>query len=221
MGSERAPTRGVLVRGGAIVPMLIACACASAVERSTTPWDAYYCPRSSVLLQWLPAAPGKNGLGSYRVAFEPFPRDAEKIGKGGHVLMHGGFVLQDCSDDQFLCMQISGREDVVRDHYIFVPRTVIPLHNYEFRGMRAVSGSNYYSRAGALPITIWQKFGEKLVPITVTVEDRRGVVYWDGIDFWSRDQRSAEMCVLQGARGIFADVRVNAPLAPPPLDEDD
>jgi hypothetical protein len=123
--------------------------------------------------------------------------------------------------DQFYCMQISGREDTVREHYVFIPRTVIPLHNYEFKGMRAVSGTNVQSMSGALPVTIWQTFGDKWVPITLTVEDRRGIVYWDGIDFWSRDQTSAEMCVLQGARGIFSNVRVNAPLRPPPLDEDE
>lgn len=183
------------------------------------PWADYYCPRSNVTLRPGPALEGRQSFGSVTVVLEPFPKTAEEVNTDGHVRMHGGFLFEDCSTDAYLCWKVSGREGTVQTHYIFVPRILEPLKNYEFNGMHAVSGINVVSGVEMLPLTLWQKFGNKVVPITLTVQDRRGIVYWDGIDFWSSTQATAETCALTSGRGIFSEVRVRAPALPLPTSE--
>ncbi len=70
----------------------------------------------------------------------------------------------------------------------------------------------YSSQANrnAITITLWQLIGNKEIPMELTVEEGRGLTYWDGIK-WDQDAPGAgEMCVLTPKLGLFSSVSIKA-----------
>lgn len=178
----------------------------------------YYCPRSNIL--WTEGGM-QNGRGNLSMMFggidEPFPKSQALLDKelkaGWSVLQ-----LQDCSSAKFECIEVSQYQsrDLYKKFSLFLPKKIKHGKEYKFKNMRLVTDvaviSPYMrgdkSRTPILQATIWQSINGKEVPIKLTVEKGRGVIYWDNLDFWSERFNDGELCVLQTEKGLFSKIKI-------------
>jgi len=178
----------------------------------------YYCPRSNIL--WTGELM-ESGHGNLSMDFggidEPFPRSQALLGKE---LKAGWGVLQlkDCSTTDFECIEVSQYQsrDLYKKFFLFLPKKIKYGKEYKFNNMRLVTDvaviSPYMRGAKSgtpiLQATLWQSINGKEVPMKLTVEKNRGVIYWDNLDFWSGRFDDGELCVLRSEKGIFPKVKI-------------
>ena len=117
--------------------------------------------------------------------------------------------FQNCSDADFFCMDARVRSDDPPLR-IFAPRKVETPRIYQSGKARAVVvPTATENRSQRAQITIWQPIGLEDVAIKITVEEGRGIIYFDGINFWHPDLfRDGETCALESKAGYFSEIKI-------------
>ena len=177
----------------------------------------YYCSRSDIFLRYLPN-PGasyaslSSGSDGYSEVYQ------RTVPDGGSSVGKITFGISDCSNDKFECLHFlegqSNKKDF--DFYIFLPRLLEANKEYEFKGIKLltkVAGVSPFMSGGKskIPIiqaTIWQQIDGQETPIKLTVEEKRGVIYWDGLNVWPEKFNIGETCILQSEKGFLSDVKI-------------
>jgi hypothetical protein len=179
----------------------------------------YYCPRTNLFLEHLTNDLDPKGLYSSGMEGidEPFPRAQADIGKEPN---YGrlNFETKICSTEDFECIKFTQNRNLFQKEsvfYLFMPRVVELGKEYSFKGMRLFTNVSHTAQSGgssrAAPIiqaTIWQKIGEVETPMKLTIENKRGVIFWDGVDFWNGRYNVGETCILQSKKGFFLNVSI-------------
>jgi hypothetical protein len=70
--------------------------------------------------------------------------------------------------------------------------------------------SNYSSprNVAAAQVTLWQQIGDVSMPMELTVQPGRGVLFWDGLKFFPDQDGPGELCALASENGLFRGTRV-------------
>jgi hypothetical protein len=196
-----------------IFTMIFLCADANSAEYDSN----YYCPRTNIFLeQWPKTGKGRSLFGiSIAGINEPFPSSKEYF---NNLLNEGSLYIdvQDCSTEQFLCLQLDQNQtaQIGKRFFLFLPKTIEVAQEYKFNDMRLLTQSaglkktRRRSSGEVIQAILWQKIDGKEVPIKLTVESRRGVIFIDGLDFWRGRFNGGETCVLQSDTGLFSSVSI-------------
>jgi hypothetical protein len=173
----------------------------------------YYCPRSNttyvgthdgVELVSGPYLPFARTQSAVAIREEPARRSAD---------------TKNCSTREFLCLRIEPGSGLAAQ-YLFLPRVIEPGHTYHFDGMDAIAYSTTAEKPPStqVQVILWQRIDGRETPITLTVEQGRGVIYVDGLEIWNSPALwppRAELCVLDSEHGVLKNVRVAKPAKQP------
>jgi hypothetical protein len=195
----------------------LACLILGAVAEGNVALSAQmYCPRGNLLLRTTSETETNPGERSFLTISsdwpENFPASGKDIKVGGDIST-ASIEMADCSDRKFLCKsaRIVDRHDEVQQFYLVVPRVVEVGREYTYRGVKLITRAAIYPRSEhllAVKITLWQKIGGVEAPMELTVQDGRGVTYWDGVKFDLRQTGNGELCVTTSDTGLFGSLTV-------------
>jgi hypothetical protein len=162
----------------------------------------YYCPRGNAQL---------NGNDHHLtgVAVTPYPL---RLGPAADIQSSKTLYweLSDCSDKQFLCLEAQALRSN-RSFRIFTPRLIEPGATYKLGSAIAVAmDSTSNSERSRAQLVIRQEIAGKGVSFKITLEEKRGIVFFDGIDFWGDTEfsSSGETCALESRLGYFSEVKI-------------
>jgi len=175
-----------------------------------------YCPRSDLTFQFMAMRAGdkiEHGMPLGGVPLH-FPRDLDGLKNHAGEMEGIGLSLEDCSDSKFLCKKVThgNWEGPSMSYFLIVPRKIVRNREYSMNGVRILTrvGTTLDGKKNPLgQVTLWQKIGETEAPIELSLVEKRGVVYWDGIWFEADAAAAPEMCVLTSETGMFADVKIS------------
>lgn len=175
-----------------------------------------YCPRSDLTFQFMTLREGDQSEEGMPLGGVPlhFPRDLDGLKNHAGEMEGIGFSLEDCSDSKFFCKKVKqgNWEGPSMTYFLIVPRKIVRNREYSMNGVRILTrvGTTLDGKKNPLgQVTLWQKIGDKEMPIELSLEEKRGVVYWDGIWFEADAAAAPEMCVLTSESGLFADVKIS------------
>ena len=180
--------------------------------------DAFdlYCPRADLTLQFMTIREGEKTEHALPLGGAPlhFPRDLATVKNHAGEMEGIGMSLDDCSDSKFFCKKVTqgNWEGTSLSYFLIVPRKIVRNREYSMNGVRILTrvGTTLDGKKNPLgQVTLWQKIGEKEAPIELSLEEKRGVIYWDGIWFDADASAAPEMCLLTSDTGMFADVRIS------------
>ena len=118
----------------------------------------------------------------------------------------------DCSDGKFLCVDVvtDGTSAIAEPLRIAVPRSVVVNRTYVFGRVRGlVFEAVMLRKRPTAQIVLWQNFAGRDIAVKLTVQQGRGVVFIDGINFWNRQEfELAETCALESPKGWFSSIKV-------------
>lgn len=182
----------------------------------------YYCPIPDVMVRGEPDdAEMKKIIFSADLGLlgEAFPRSTSNLTRRRPVI--SGFYIDGevCSNSEFLCLKLTQHQRLPkrmdRKFSIFLPRKLEVNKEYQFENMKMVSdvASKTFSdgteaHIPVVQVVIWQKINGSLTPIKLIVEEKRGITYWGGIEFYDESISRGAMCVLQSDTGLFSEVEI-------------
>jgi hypothetical protein len=185
--------------------------------------SSYLCPRANVLFLNTTLGDANSdgdvefsGTGGGLLSF---PSRLEEIPERGTDWDDWGIELRPCSTAEFLCRRViqSRRGDPKVDEYtLAIPRVLRPGQEYAFESLSIVTqsvapASSSTDRPARINVTIMQRVDGKERLTRLTIEQSRGVIYWDGFRFGPSESGSGEMCVLRLGKGFFADAEIRQP----------
>lgn len=180
---------------------------ASPASNSQYPIE-YFCPHSNVTL-----VANKLEARLFGRAYKPFPRSQSEVEQSTVGFL--SFALKDCSTAEFVCLEAK-RATPSDSFFLVVPRRLEAGRDYEFRGVRAVAFYSTSSGQNAIQVVLWQPLGLYAGPFKLTMEQKRGVVFWEGIRFLDGSSASDnETCLLQSTKGLLHEVRLVIPKSRP------
>jgi len=176
-----------------------------------------FCPRSGILLN----SPAADNSGAKTVlTFTASRGDPDSLPGSVNALASRAddtypisLKLVDCSTREFQCKlaTFATRAGNPQEFLLVLPRELSPGREYTFRGVRMVTRlSNYSSprNVAAAQVTLWQQVGDVTVPMELTVQPGRGVLFWDGVKFFPDQDGPGELCALVSETGLFRGTRV-------------
>jgi hypothetical protein len=177
----------------------------------------YYCPRTNLYLTDRPTQTAYYFEGDKNGA--AFPRNIEEYWLNSSYIGTGFIDYDDaCTTSEFFCAQVQLKrmDETTINFTMFLPKYIEVGKSYSLKGVNAIAspvGDPYINRGWSknqVQVTLWQLIGGVETPIKLTVEMGRGVVFWDGLDFWSGQYGIGETCFLQSNKGLFPDVKIKA-----------
>lgn len=150
--------------------------------------------------------------GGYSSMPNYFPKSKEGVPNFFDV---GAGLIQfvDCSDARFRCASIEQKYTADRPvwtYIIAVPRDLSLRGEYRVREAQLSIRQALPSIADDMPriqIAIQQKIEGKDVEMRLTVEEKRGIIYWDGFRMNSPSSDNGQLCVLRTDSGLLAQVQ--------------
>jgi hypothetical protein len=179
---------------------VIACCVFSAPAQSNS---KYYCPKGGGILN-------VDALGMRGAAFS-FARDSEQASDFDPNSPLRNWTVTDCSNQQFYCIDAKLSDAPTADAFrLFVPHVVTVYKSYEYGSARARSiGSTLRVGRPTIEFLIWQSTAQKGVPMKLTIQQGRGVIYIDGMNFWNPPEHGlGESCSLVSKQGLFPSTQV-------------
>lgn len=119
--------------------------------------------------------------------------------------------MVDCSSEQHFCLDITEKPSNMHRR-IFVPRFPIVGRSYSYGDAVAFVSAAATSDATTIQVEVSQPRNEGRIVTKMTIRDKRGVVYIDGLNFWDpAAYESGQTCVLQSKTGLFQKVKIRVP----------
>jgi hypothetical protein len=176
----------------------------------------FYCPRADMTLQSITYREGERTEHLIPFGGFPlhFPRDVDTLKSHAGEMQGINIALDDCSDSKFFCKKVTHKnwEGPSITYFLIVPRKIFRNREYTVNGVRILTrvASTIDGKKNPLgQVTLWQKIGETEIPMELSLQEGRGVIYWDGVRFDVEGSREAEMCILTSETGMFSDVRIS------------
>jgi hypothetical protein len=193
------------IRNGGVV-LLLSCLAvpASALEM--------FCPRANLVLsaQTPESGGSRDDIVMLASAAAPtaFPRALTDIVSPPPDVNVARMKLVDCSTREFNCKLVTfdNAEGKQQEFLLVLPREIHPGVEYNFRGVRMLARLSRYSsprNVAAAQVTLWQRIGDFEMPMELTVQQSRGILYWDGLNFTPGNGGPGELCVLTSESGLF------------------
>jgi hypothetical protein len=169
----------------------------------------YYCPQSDVSLQFndfgVQGSELTSGISGYS---EPFPKALSEVGISAGRL---NFSVSNCDTSEMYCLRFeSPNKSEQTTFFLFLPRVLEVGKEYSFKGAKLLTqiASNSTSEEFFIQGIIWQSIGGQSIPMKMTITRDRGVIYWDGLDFWAGKFSRGETCIAETKKGFFSNVKV-------------
>jgi hypothetical protein len=174
-----------------------------------------FCPRAGILLS-TPAADSSSGVLTFTASRgdpNALPNDVNALASRAADTYPISLKLVDCSTREFQCKlaTLATGPGNPQEFLLVLPRELSPGKEYTFRGVRMVTRiSNYSSprNVAAAQVTLWQRIGDVTLPMELTVQPGRGVLFWDGVKFFPDRDGPGESCTLTSDSGFFHGTRV-------------
>jgi hypothetical protein len=176
-----------------------------------------FCPRAGVLLS-SPAAdnPSSGAVLTFTASRgdpNALPNNINALASRADDTYPISLKLVDCSTREFQCKvaTFATGPGNPQEFLLVLPRELSPGKEYTFRGVRMVTRiSNYSSprNVAAAQVTLWQRIGDVTMPMELTVQPGRGVLFWDGVKFFPVQDGPGEACALTSENGFFRGTRV-------------
>jgi len=176
-----------------------------------------FCPRAGILLS-SPAADSSSAntvltFTASRGDPSALPNSVNALASRAADTYPISLKLVDCSTREFQCKVATFATSAgnPQEFLLVLPRELSPGREYTFRGVRMVARlSNYSSprNVTAAQVTLWQRIGDVTVPMELTVQPGRGVLFWDGVKFFPDQDGPGELCALTSETGFFRGTRV-------------
>jgi hypothetical protein len=162
----------------------------------------YYCPKGNVSVI-------ADDAQMHGTANEPFPLgpsmnyDSKRSVEGKLY-----WQIKDCSNQEFMCYDVSDVSNFKRR--LFVPRHPKLAQIYSYGSAKAyVIPSTNSSKLPTIQVVVWQDRGGEKAPLKFTIQQARGSIFIDGLNFWNdRDSSAGETCVLETGSGYFRGIAV-------------
>jgi hypothetical protein len=169
----------------------------------------YFCPRGDMGL--VGSVRDGEGLlsashGGFALHWPRTPDDILKTG-GDRVLLN--LKMSDCSNAEFLCAQVTHVqfEAPSFEYRLVVPRVIVPGKAFEYQGIQGVTQLARRGTQSVEPrvqVITRQDVGGRDMRLGLTVEQGRGVIYWDGFFFAAEQIGNGETCALRYELGLFS-----------------
>ena len=174
-----------------------------------------FCPRAGILLS-SPAADNPGAVLTFTASRgdpNALPNDVNALASRAADTYPISLKLVDCSTREFQCKvaTFATGPGNPQEFLLVLPRELSPGKEYTFRGVRMVTRiSNYSSprNVAAAQVTLWQRIGDVTMPMELTVQPGRGVLFWDGVKFFPDRDGPGESCALTSDNGFFRGTRV-------------
>jgi hypothetical protein len=177
------------------------------------PANAYdmFCPRANITLTMTPLGkPEARANLDVTATSGPrrsFPRNVGDLERGSDDIQKISMKMIDCGNEDFHCKLVTFYVgESAREFLLVVPHEIIPGREYHYRGVRMVARLSDYSsprNVSAAQVTLWQRIGDFEMPMEITVQPGRGIVFWDGVNFFPDKDEPGEMCALVSDTGLF------------------
>jgi hypothetical protein len=184
---------------------------------SQAPAFDMFCPRANIALT-MPVPEKASARADINATASPgapnsFPHRATDIGRISEDGPKISMQLVDCSSQEYHCKVVtfSGTREKPQEFLLVAPKDISPGREYTYRGVRMVtrlSGFSSPSNIAAAQVTLWQRIGDVDVPMELTIQPGRGVLFWDGVRFFPEKDDAGELCTLVSDYGIFRSTRV-------------
>jgi hypothetical protein len=179
----------------------------------TVPANAYemFCPRANLTLSLTPAGkPEARANIDVTVSPKPprsFPRTLGNL-ENDTEAPKMSMKMVDCGNEDFHCKLVTFYvgDGLPREFLLVVPHDISPGREYHYRGVRMITRLSDYSsprNVAAAQVTLWQQIGDFVLPMELTVQPGRGLVFWDGVNFFPGKDDAGEMCALTSDTGLF------------------
>jgi len=179
-----------------------------------------YCPRSNLKFsQNSPALPDLTReivLVTNAGAPMFFPRTARELRGGADDVSGIAMTLTDCSTSTFLCRRVTLNvwEEPATIFYLVMPKVIRPRQEFDFQGVHIVTRVAAITRKQSeqtFQLTLWQLIDGRSVPMELTIQEGKGMIYWDGIRLSKDDgTNEPELCVLDSEVGLFSSAKLQA-----------
>jgi hypothetical protein len=179
----------------------------------------YYCPRSNLSLDSSATEEELDTSFGGSMSGLAFMRTQDEFWREGMEAVGRTFIkLEYCTTKEQYCAHVTIRQmnGTYKKFMIFLPKKIQAGKSYVFNGMNAVVTPAGNPIDGPVlskhlvQVTLWQKIEDVDVPMKFQVEHKRGIVLWDGIDFWAGKYGIGELCILNTPTGLFPDIKVSS-----------